>query len=129
MGKKFVFDCGSDAVASALTVALRRRVLQTVRSFDLHSALATQPDCECAHHGTALCTCQFVVLLVYGEAAEPLVITAHSRDNQTEVQIVDDTTAVPVPFLTEQVLAALVDVAPMLVTVSAPATGVEANVP
>jgi hypothetical protein len=66
---------------------------------------------------------------VYGEAAEPLVITAHSRDNQTEVQIVEDATAVPDPFLTEHVLAALVDVGPMLVTVSAPATGVEANVP
>ena len=129
MSQSFVFDFGSDVVAAALTSALRRSALQVVRSFDLHSALATHADCECPHHGTALCTCQYVVLLVYGEAAEPLVLTAHSNDNRTEVQIVEDAAAVPDPFLTRQVLAALVDMAPMLATLSAPATGVEADVP
>jgi hypothetical protein len=59
------------------------------RSFDLRSALHDQPDCPCPHHGTAQCTCQYVVLLAYEPAvtAPPAVITAHECDGITRVRV------------------------------------------
>jgi hypothetical protein len=56
------------------------------RSFDLRSALNDQPACPCPHHGTAQCTCQYVVLLAYEEAASaPPVLTVHECDGITRV--------------------------------------------
>jgi hypothetical protein len=59
------------------------------RSFDLRAALHDQPDCPCPHHGTAQCTCQYVVLLAYEPAttAPPAVITTHECDGITRVRI------------------------------------------
>jgi hypothetical protein len=122
---------------------LTRRGFRVVRSFDLRSALApltAHVDCECPHHGTAKCTCQFVVLLVYGDpSAEPalslskgsggapVVITTHSQDAQAQVQIVrptgtgeavrdlkavrDDANSRPDARLVEQVMAAMFEAA------------------
>jgi hypothetical protein len=61
------------------------------RSFDLRTALHDQPDCPYPHHGTAQCSCQYVVLLAYGRAAAsapPAVLTAHECDGITRVNIV-----------------------------------------
>jgi hypothetical protein len=57
------------------------------RSFDLRTALHDQPDCLCPHHGTAQCTCQYVVLLAYEEApsVRPAVLTVHECDGITRV--------------------------------------------
>jgi hypothetical protein len=59
------------------------------RSFDLRTALHDQPDCPCPHHGTAQCTCQYVVLLAYEGAASapPAVLTAHECDGFTRVRV------------------------------------------
>lgn len=59
------------------------------RSFDLRNALHEQPDCPCPYHGTARCTCQYVVLLAYEEAASfpPAVLTAHECDGITRVRL------------------------------------------
>lgn len=57
------------------------------RSFDLRTALHDQPACPCPHHGTAQCTCQYVVLLAYEEVASapPAVLTVHECDSITRV--------------------------------------------
>ena len=125
--ESILYDCNGETAARAATEALTRRGLRVVRSFDLRSAMATHADCECPHHGTAQCACQFVVLLVYGEPSTgpggaPVVITAHSRDAQAQVQIVrptgtgpkavrDDANSRPDPRLVEQVMAALFEAA------------------
>ena len=59
------------------------------RSFDLRSALHDHPDCPCPHHGTAQCTCQYVVLLAYEPVVTtpPAVITAHECDGVTRVRV------------------------------------------
>lgn len=64
------------------------RALQT---FDLHTARHTQQDCPCPNHGTADCDCQMVVLMVYGESAEPITLILHGSDGQTRFSIADDT--------------------------------------
>ena len=63
--------------------------LPIVRSFDLRSARAAHADCTCPHHGTAQCTCQFVVLLVYGQGGSPATLVAHGHDGQTWFSLVD----------------------------------------
>jgi len=116
-----MFNSDGETAADVVTAALARRGLRVVRTFDLRSALAahagheaSSADCDCPYHGTARCTCQFVVLLVYGEADAPVVVNAHSRDAQTWVQVVrpsrgilGSATTRPDPRLAEQVAAAL----------------------
>ncbi len=120
-----MFDSDGEAAAQTVTAALARRGLRAVRTFDLRSALAGHAgheagawDCTCPHHGTADCTCQFIVLLVYGEAGAPVVINAHSHDAQTQVRIahpasgiLGSVTARPDPRLAEEVVTALAEAA------------------
>jgi hypothetical protein len=119
MGDSVLFDACGETAAQAATAALTRHGYRVVRSFDLRSALTTHADCECPYHGTAQCTCQFVVLLVYSEAGDPVVVTAHSRDTLACVQIVrpaggtcgDDATTRSDPRLADKVMPALVEAA------------------
>jgi hypothetical protein len=46
------------------------------------------------------------VLLVYSDAAGPVVVTAHSYDAQTRLRIVQDALTQPDPHLARQVMAA-----------------------
>jgi len=116
-----MFDSDGEAATQTVTTALTRRGLRVVRTFDLRSALAGHAgneasswDCDCPYHGTARCTCQFIVLLVYGNAGGPIVVNAHSHDAQTRVRIahpasgiLGSATTSPDPRLAEQVIAAL----------------------
>ncbi len=63
--------------------------LQVVRTFDLQAARSTHLECTCPHHGTELCDCQMVVLLVYGGNRPPLSLVAHGHDSQTWFYTVD----------------------------------------
>ena len=64
--------------------------LRALQTFDLHTARHIQQDCPCPNHGTADCDCQMVVLMVYGEAAEPATLILHGSDGQTRFSIADD---------------------------------------
>ena len=125
LGGDFMFDSDGETAAQIATAALTRHGLRVVRSFDLRSALAghagheaSSSGCDCSYHGTAHCTCQFVVLLVYGEAGGPVVVNAHSHDAQTWVRIIrpsggilGSVTTRPDPRLAEQVIDALAEAA------------------
>lgn len=108
MSHSFLFETGSEAAARAVTAALASRGFVVVRSFDLRSALAASSECGCPHHGTAQCTCQFVVLLAYAQGT-PAVVTVHGRDGRTEVQLVCDPSARPTERLAETVTTAIVE--------------------
>ena len=121
LGGDFIFNLDGEAAAQTVTAALTRHGLRVDRTFDLRSALAghnshdaSSWDCDCPYHGTARCTCQFIVLLVYGETGAPVVVNAHSHDAETRVRIahpasgiLGSTTTRPDPHLAEQVIAAL----------------------
>lgn len=104
MGQTVTFERLSDQVIAAITTTLLQRGYHVVRSFDLQSARANHiEDCPCPHHGTALCTCQYVVLLVYpltragrpmtaGQANPPRVLTAHTYEQTTRVTLHRDAT-------------------------------------
>ncbi len=77
-----------DATARAAQL-LSEANLRVMRSFDLRSARATHTGCTCPHHGTAQCTCQMVVLLVYGPVGAPVTLVAHGQDEQIWFSLVD----------------------------------------
>lgn len=128
MNESIVFNFDSETATQAALAALARHRLYVMRSFDLRSALQSQGGCECPHHGTAQCNCQFVVLLVYGEATAPAVVTLHSCDNQAEARIVHDATTIPDPRLADEVRTALVEAAIKLQATSVPKIGAMAHV-
>ncbi len=113
------------SVASAVTTVLRRRGLDVLRSFDFRLAPESHPGCTCPYHGTPQCECGFIVLLIYGGAVEPAVLTLHGRDNQTQARIVRDANTSTDPRLAQEVLAALVEVAGKY----APAAGIAVVTP
>src|SRR5512134_2419977 len=127
MNTRVVFNADGETATRAVVAALARQGLQVVRSFDLRSALAAHDGCECPHHGTAECSCQFVVLLVYGEAGEPVILTTHSRDGQTDAQIVHDTTTASGPHPAEEVTTAMMEAAMTLQTAVTPTQDVAAH--
>jgi hypothetical protein len=63
--------------------------LRIVRTFDLQVARQAHTDCPCPHHGTDLCDCQMVVLLVYGDARQPITLVAHCYEGKTRFSLVD----------------------------------------
>ena len=62
--------------------------LQMERSFDLRIAQDADIVCSCPHHGTTLCDCQIVVLLIYGSKKGPETVVAHSQDGRTHFSLV-----------------------------------------
>ena len=107
MASPLVVPCSGEQAARMMVDELTRRGFHVVRSFDLH--VATDGLCDCPHHGTSKCTCQFVVLLVYGSSGAPAVLTAHSRDDHAHLEVVTDPNAPPDPGLVNQVVAALAE--------------------
>ncbi len=78
-------DC--QETIEVLAQALEIQGMRVYRSFDLRNALASLPECDCPHHGTEQCTCQYAVLLVYGDASSPVQVVAHGRDGRTWLKI------------------------------------------
>lgn len=108
MNEALVFNFDGETCLRAVRQALVQGGLSVYQSFNLQAAAAaTNLACECPHHGTGQCNCQYAVLLIYGEAPAPMVLTLHSCDNRTEAQIVYDSAPFPDPNLVEKSLAAL----------------------
>jgi hypothetical protein len=89
-------DRPSEQVISELVKALQRRGLRVMITFDLQLARANQVDCQCPHHGTERCTCQYAVLLAYarrGQSAVYRTITIHGRDRQVWLSLLKSPTS------------------------------------
>ncbi|GMR10833.1 MAG: hypothetical protein BMS9Abin28_1657 [Anaerolineae bacterium] len=73
-----------------LTSRLSEAGYQVTRSFDLQAAraeLRAPEECPCPHHGSAACTCQYVVLLVNRPREAPATLVIHGHDDQTNVSL------------------------------------------
>ncbi|HKZ55117.1 MAG TPA: hypothetical protein VJ123_06530 [Anaerolineales bacterium] len=104
-------DLRNEAAVRALSEALAARSLTLLRSFDLRLALTAHEECACPYHGTAHCTCQYVILLVYGDAGEPpAVLSAHSFAAQTDIRFVQTAEWQASADLQESVNAALLEI-------------------
>ena len=113
MQNTLLLGINGDEAVKTITENLKGHGFYVLRSFDLRSALTTvEVGCECPHHGTEKCDCQYVVLLIYGAAVEPVTLTTHSHNNQTRVQIVRDATMNPDPHVVESVMTVLLETSP-----------------
>ncbi|NUN03912.1 MAG: hypothetical protein HUU41_22635 [Bryobacteraceae bacterium] len=111
MNNIILLNTDSETAAQIVTAILTQQGHRVLRSFDLRSALAAQPESVCPCHGTTPCNCQFVVLQVYGGAAQPVVVIAHGHDRETSLQLVSDSLVKPDPDLAAQVMVAIVEAA------------------
>ena len=74
-----------EIVSMYLTQELNKAGYQVIRSFDLQSAREVHTSCVCAHHGTTVCDCQMIVLLVYLPSGEPHTLIVHGRDGTSHL--------------------------------------------
>ena len=78
---------------TALQMAKRKLSLAGLRAlqtFNLHAARLALHDCPCPNHGTKACDCQMVILMVYGETADPVTLILHGNDGQTWFSMADN---------------------------------------
>lgn len=83
------FQANCDQVIGQVSQYLETAGYLILESFDLQSAREAHSECNCPHHGTEKCNCQFVVLLVYSDDSNPNTLTIHSCDQRTELTVVD----------------------------------------
>jgi len=78
-----------DSVAASAGDLFIRRGFPVIRTFDLQLARTNQGQCSCPHHGTELCDCQMVMLLIYGLQELPVTLVCHGYDGWTHLSLVD----------------------------------------
>jgi hypothetical protein len=98
------FDCNRSV--EFLKDRLAALGLLVIRSFDLQAARSVQENrCVCPHHGTNSCTCQWVVLLVYGNCPEPLTLILDGQEGRTWLNVVDQPGQRADPHLAQRIFA------------------------
>jgi hypothetical protein len=97
-----IAQSGAEVVNQAVR-QLQRAGFDVRRSFDLQTTRAFQSGCSCPHHGTALCNCQYAVLLVQSPDGSLLTLLAHGRDGLTWFSLADDPEANASGLMVEEV--------------------------
>ena len=98
--------CWEKALHS-IQISLSQSGFSTVQTFNLQAARLSLPESGCPTHGTEACDCQLVVLLVYGEPAEPATLVLHGNHAKTWLSIPESTPPVPHPGLIGAIRKAL----------------------
>lgn len=68
---------------------IRSLGLQITLTFDLQQARSSHSNCTCPYHGTEQCSCQLVVILIYGNSPRPATLIAHGHEGKTWFSFVD----------------------------------------
>ena len=84
-------DSPCDQALQTTKKVLSEAGLWTVQTFNLNTARLGVHHCSCPNHGTEECDCQMIVLLVYGDSAEPATLILHGNDGKTWISIADTT--------------------------------------
>ena len=82
-----VLDQTCDQVLTWINQQLISAGFRVVKTFDFQVARLAHPDYPCQHHGSGRCTCQMVVLLVYGKQEDPSTLVVHGQDKRAWVSI------------------------------------------
>ena len=83
-------DSSCDQTLQTIKTILSQAGLSAVQTFNLNTARLGLHECCCPNHGTDECDCQMIVLLVYGETAEPATLILHGNDGKTWVSMADN---------------------------------------
>ena len=78
-----VVDQNYDQVLRSVKEKLTGAGFRVVQTFNLQIARQAHLDCPCPNHGTTDCSCQMVILLVYGRQEDPATLILHSQDETT----------------------------------------------
>jgi hypothetical protein len=105
--REFTVNQTCDEIVPAIRRELAAAGFQVAQSFDLRSALTLVPNCTCPHHGTALCDCQYNVLLIYGQVAMPASLIVHGHDQQCWIALADDPNGCETTRLAADIVRAL----------------------
>lgn len=87
------FQASWEKTTELLEASFQDSGVRVVRSFDLQTArqgLLDSSSCPCPHHGTAQCTCQYLVYLIYADGTEPTTVVVHGFDDHTEISMEAD---------------------------------------
>jgi hypothetical protein len=80
----------SQVFVEMVSMVLREAGLQIIQSFDLQVAKTAHTHCTCPYHGSELCDCQMIILLVYKPDYQPVSLVVHGKDGITHLGILDD---------------------------------------
>ncbi len=107
MPREFIVNQTCNEIVPIVQRELATAGFRVEQSFDLRSALTLVPNCTCPHHGTALCDCQYHVLLVYGPAPVPASVIVHGRDHQCWIALAEDPNGSVATRLTADIVRSL----------------------
>lgn len=82
-------DSSCDQALQMTKTQLSEAGLSAVQTFNLNTARLGSHNCCCPNHGTEACDCQMIILMVYGEGAEPATLILHSSDGKTWISVMD----------------------------------------
>lgn len=128
MQREFTVNNDCDEIVPIICHELVAAGFRVEQSFDLRSALTLVPNCACPHHGTALCDCQYNVLLVYGRAQAPASLIVHGHDHRCWIALADDPNGQAVPGLAADIIQTLA-VAHLILTDEAGDAAIQAAAP
>jgi hypothetical protein len=86
-----IFDKPCDEAVVDVTRQLEEARFQVIRTFDLQAAQESSSDqmcSDCSFKGEINCSCQMVVLLVYGVEQGPVSLVARGRKERTWFDLV-----------------------------------------
>lgn len=91
MGYEITVLCSPSATVAQVAERLRVAGFRVNQSFNLRVASRMDATCNCPHHGTATCTCQVAVLLVYDALGHaPLTLLIHGHEGQSLILVPDN---------------------------------------
>jgi len=78
---------GRENAIQQVIEALHNAGLQVITSFDSRRTRMNKTDIPCPHHGTAVCNCHIVVMLVYESEGYPATLIAYGQDDDTWISL------------------------------------------
>ena len=104
-------DSSCDQALQRTKTQLFEAGLSAVQTFNLNTARLGLHNCCCPNHGTEACACLMIVLLVYGDVAEPVTLILHGNNGQTWVSVADSASQRGDPKLVTRIRRVLESVA------------------
>jgi hypothetical protein len=86
----FSIQKACDEIVAAASDLFSQCGYPVIRSFDLQRARASQSQCKCPHHGTELCDCQMIIMLIYGIQQAPVTLIFHGHDGWTYLSLAEN---------------------------------------
>ena len=84
-----ILNQAPDEAAGWAADNLGKTGFRTLRTFDLQAARRAHLEYPCPHHGTDMCSCQMVVLLVYTGNYPPATLVIHGSDDTSYFYLIN----------------------------------------